>query len=86
MNNFLTRMANFWLCLGRLYDVGISLIVSCLISLAFRVSSPFEFIIIFGICWLTLEFFWWSVNRFSSNMVNNPTLRKYFLGADFRKK
>ena len=80
------RICRFWLCLGRLYDIAISLILSSLISLILQVSSILEFAIIFIICWLVLELFWWSVSAFSLGLVNNRTISKYFLGADFRKK
>jgi len=86
MNRLLARLSNFWLCTGRLYDIGISLVISSLTSLLLQISSLWQFAIIFVICWVLLELFWYSVGFFGFTMMKNPTIKKHFLGGDFRKK
>ena len=86
MNSLLERLSNFWLCTGRLYDIGISLIFSSIISLVLQISSLFEFVIIFVICWVLLELYWYLVNYFGFKAMRNPFIKKHFLGGDFRKK
>ena len=86
MKRFLARLSNFWLCTGRLYDIGISLVVSSLTSLVLQISSLSQYVVIFVICWVLLELFWYSVGFFGLTMMKNPMINKHFLGGDFRKK
>jgi hypothetical protein len=86
MNNYLARLMRYWLCFGTLYDIAFALIFSSLIAILLQVSSLIDYLLIFSACWFTIELFWWLVDKFGTTLQRNRIIRKYFLGAQFKKR
>ena len=86
MNNYLARLMSYWLCLGTLYDLAFALIFSSLIAILFQIFTLIDYLMIFGACWFTIELYWWLVNKFGTTLQRNRIIRKYFLGAQFKKR
>ena len=86
MNSYLTRLFRYWVCLGTLYDIAFALIFSSVIAVLYQVSTIFGYLVIFGACWFVIEFYWWLANKFANTLQRNRIIRKYFLGAQFKKR
>ncbi|HII57659.1 MAG TPA: hypothetical protein HA328_01790 [Candidatus Poseidoniaceae archaeon] len=86
MNNYLARLMRYWLCLGTLYDIAFALIFSSVIAVLFQIFTLIGYLMIFAACWFIIEFYWWLVNKFGTTLQRNRIIRKYFLGAQFKKR
>ncbi|MCH1481620.1 MAG: hypothetical protein L7T81_05220 [Candidatus Poseidoniaceae archaeon] len=69
-----------------MYDLAFALIFSSLIAILFQIFTLIDYLMIFGACWFTIELYWLLVDRFGRTLQRNRIIRKYFLGAQFKKR